>query len=391
VRTARSGQTLVAAGGLLSFVMLGWTALLVPSLIRQIEAGFAITDANMGVVFFIGAVTFTSGSLFAGWAIARFGRRIVLIGGVGLLVVGCAAVLIPAFPVFLAASVIRGFGSGITEVGIQGLFLAAFTGAAQARSINMVHFCFSVGAALTPVAVAAIIGAGVDWTVLLAASALPWLVVGVLITLAPMDGRSVRGPVAAVRLRPSVALAAAALAIAVYVAAEVGVSNWLVRFLQAADLGLAASALTLFWVGLSASRLLAARFGGSVAPETLAIGSFLVAAAAIAGAVLIPSLEISIALFGVVGFAFGPVYPAIILFGGRISDRRDAVTSILTSSSVGGAIFYPPLMGVISVGPGLGVAMGGTAVLSLAGAGLVAVAARSLGRAQARVAEQQAA
>jgi fucose permease len=380
VRTDRSGQSLVVAGGLLAFLLLGWTGLLLPALIREVEQAFAINDADMGMVFLLGAATFTAGSLFAGWAATAIGRRPLLLGGVALLAVGSAGVLIPSWPVFLLTTVLRGLGSGIIEVAIQGLFLAAFTGPTQGRAINMVHFCYSVGAALTPIAVAALIDTGLTWPTIIALTTVPWLVAGGLLAAAPMDGRAARSAVPAPRLRPTVALVAAAVAIAFYVAAEVGVSSWLVRFLADAPLGLAATALSLFWAALAVSRLVTARFGTRVAPEALAIGGFIVAAVAVVGAVLIGSVELSIALFAVTGFAFGPIYAGIILLGSRIPGRTDAVTGILASSGVAGATVYPPLMGLISVGPGLGVAMGGTAILSACGAGLVATSVRSLRR-----------
>ena len=77
------------------------------------------------------------------------------------------------------------------------------------------------------------------------------------------------------------------------------------------------------------------------------------------------------------------MFPGVILLGGRIPGRPDAVTSVLASTAVVGSIVYPPLMGVISLGPGLGVAMAGTAALAAAGAGFVALSARSLAPAPA--------
>ncbi len=242
----------------------------------------------------------------------------------------------------------------------------------------MVHFCYSLGAALAPVVVAGLIGGGLPWPTLMAVTAVPWLVAGAFLAIAPMDARTRPGAVPPARLRLSIPLVAGAVAIALYVAAEVGVTSWLVRFLEDADLGLAASALTLFWAALAVSRLLAARFGAAFDPAALAIGGFVLAAAAIVGAVLAPAIEFQIALFALAGFAFGPVYPGIILLGGRMTGRKDAVTGILASSGVAGSIVYPPLMGAISLGPGLGVAMAGAAVLSVVGAGLVAIAARLL-------------
>ena len=95
-------------------------------------------------------------------------------------------------------------------------------------------------------------------------------------------------------------------------------------------------------------------------------------------AVLVPSLPASIALFGVVGFAYGPVYPLIMAVGGdRYPSRSAAVSGFLSGTAVVGAIVYPPIMGFISVEAGLGVAMIGAAILVFACAAvLFAVAMR---------------
>ena len=72
-------------------------------------------------------------------------------------------------------------------------------------------------------------------------------------------------------------------------------------------------------------------------------------------------------LFGLVGFAFGPVYPLIMAVGGDLYPTRSAaVSGFLSGSAVFGAIIYPPLMGFISVEAGLTVAMIGAAILSFA-------------------------
>jgi fucose permease len=81
-------------------------------------------------------------------------------------------------------------------------------------------------------------------------------------------------------------------------------------------------------------------------------------------------LSISIALFAVVGFAMGPIFPMIQAIGGeRYVDRSAAVGGLLTGFGVGGGTVYPPLMGLISVTVGLTAAMYGTAVLGVVCAG----------------------
>ena len=142
-----------------------------------------------------------------------------------------------------------------------------------------------------------------------------------------------------------------AVAIATYVGSEVGVSNWLVRFLESATVGLATSALALFWGCLALGRLVSARLGDRFDHARFAATSALVASAALVAAVLVPSLPASIVLFGVVGFAYGPVFPLIMAVAGdRYPARAAAVSGFLAGVGVIGAILYPPVMGFLSVG-----------------------------------------
>jgi fucose permease len=168
-----------------------------------------------------------------------------------------------------------------------------------------------------------------------------------------------------------------AIAISCYVASEVGVSNWLVRFLEPAPITVATTALSLFWAGLAIGRLLAARLADRFDHVRFAAAASVAMSIALVGAILVPSLPVSIALFGLAGVATGPVYPMIITVGGdRYPDRTAAVSGFLGSAAVVGSIIYPPIMGFLSVTVGLTVAMLGTVLLGLASAGALLLVGR---------------
>jgi fucose permease len=192
------------------------------------------------------------------------------------------------------------------------------------------------------------------------------------------DGIDAR-PVGSVPLaaRLPLVLVTMAVAIGCYVAAEGSISDWLVRFLAELPLGPASAALTLFWAGIAAGRLLFARVGDRLEPARTAATMASFGSALLLVALLVPVSELSLVLFGVVGVAFGPVYPLIVAAAGaRLPDRSALVASVLTFAAVVGAIAYPPLVGFVSEAIGLQAAMLGAAVLA-AGCGLaLAVAGR---------------
>ncbi|MFL5756904.1 MAG: MFS transporter, partial [Chloroflexota bacterium] len=176
--------------------------------------------------------------------------------------------------------------------------------------------------------------------------------------------------------RPAALLVLAA-AIACYVAAEIGVSNWLVRFLDAAPVAVATFGLSVFWTGLMLGRLVAARYSDRFDLAAVAIISSVIAGIAVAIGVAAPTPAIAIGAFAVAGFGFGPVFPLIIAIGGELYPTRVAAASgTLTGAAVVGSMLYPPLIGFLSVRYGIGLGILGTSVLAIAGAAAIAGATR---------------
>jgi fucose permease len=366
------------AGAALAY--LGWAGLLVPSLIRSIEPAFGQTDAGVGVFFFVNAIASVGGSIGGGLLTERIGRRTVLTVGVGLIAVGLTMLATaPTWTVFLAAAVPLGLGFGTIDGGMNGLVLDIYT-EGRGRALNLLHLALSLGALASPLFVGRLVDAGMGWQIVILGSALAAVPLAIAFALVRLpSGRHEHAPGASpVRTGLAVPLILLAVAIACYVGAEIGVSNWLVRYLEAASLTLATSALALFWACLALGRLVSARLGDRFDHAWFAAACSIVAAAALVAAVAVPALPASIVLFGVVGFAFGPVYPLIVAVAGdRYPARSAAVTGFLSGTAVIGAIVYPPVMGFVSVGAGLGAAMLGAAGLVLAcGVVLVAVARR---------------
>lgn len=371
-----------AAGvlGCLCFLLIGWVGLLVPSMIRSIEHDFGQTDAGLGIYYLLNAVAYATGSLGGGIVTERLGRRSVLVLAAVLLIVGLLLVgFVPIWAVVLFAAVPAGLGAGAIDGGANGLILDLFP-TARGRALNTLHLFFSVGALSSPLIVGRLVEAGIAWQAIVLATAMAAVPIGVLLALIPMpDGRhqatSVAGEPTPGRLAFRWPLIVLEIAIACYVASEIGVSSWLVRFLEDAPVALATTGLSLFWAGLALGRLISARISDRF--DHLAFATVSAAAAGIAtlAAVLVPSIPGSIVLFAVAGFASGPVFPLIVAIGGeRHPGRSAAVSGFLTGAAVVGSVIYPPIMGFLSVNVGLAVAMLGTGLLSIASAGALLLA-----------------
>ena len=375
IRTTRDNRVAIGVLGCVLYVLIGWTGLLAPSLIRSIEADLQQTDTAIGFFYFLYGVAYAVGSLGGGYATERFGRRTVLtsaiaIHGLGVLLLG----VVPIWPAFLASTLPAGLGAGAIDGGMNGLFLDLFR-AARGRALNSLHLFFSVGAFIAPLVIGRLVNAGVEWRLLFVATGLVILPIAAVFSLlrpphgrhATPAGNAADGSKLPRRLLLRWPLPALALAIGAYVASEVGVSNWLVRFLSSAEIVIATGSLSLFWAGLAVGRLVSARISDRFDHVRFTVLWTIVASFALVGAVMVPALPLSIALFGVVGFAFGPIFPMIMAIGGeRFPERSAAVGGLLTGAAVVGGVVYPPIMGPISDAIGLPVAMFGTALLSFA-------------------------
>ena len=405
-----------AAAGVLgcaSLLLIGWTGLLVPSLIRSVKEAFDQSDAGIGIFYFLYAVAYAAGSFGGGPATERLGRRTVLGAAVGIHAIGLVALgLAPSWEVFLVAALPGGLGAGAVDGGVNGLFLDRFrTG--RGRALNLLHLFFSLGALSAPLAVGVLVDGGVGWQEIIVVTGLIAIPVALLFGIVPMpSGRRRAGTAEAMPTEPTdrsaatelvsadasqpISRAAAArgrlaaplillgVAIGCYVASEVGVSNWLVRFLEPAPLSTATTALSLYWAGLAAGRLVSSQLADRFDHLRFATVCAAGIAIALVGAIFVPSLPASIALFALTGFFSGPVFPMIVAIGGeRYPDRSAAVGGFLTGSAVIGSIIYPPVMGFLSVSVGLTVAMFGNVILGLACAGALVLVGRTA-RAAAR-------
>ena len=395
-----------AAGilGCVAFVLIGWSGLLVPSLIRSVKDAYDQSDAGIGIFYFLYAVAYATGSLGGGLATERFGRRLILGAAVGVHAAGLIALgLGQSWWVFLLAGLPGGLGAGAVDGGINGLFLDRFR-SGRGRALNLLHLFFSLGALTAPLAVGVLVEGGVGWQAIIVATGVVAIPVAVLFGIVEMPGGRRRGspadsgfdPTAPTRrgttaqagphtspgrgLRRGLAapLILLGVAIAFYVASEVGVSSWLVRFLEPAPLTTATTALSLYWAGLAVGRLVSSQVADRFDHLRFATVCAVGIAVALVGAIFVPSLPISMALFALAGFASGPVFPMIIAIGGeRYPDRSAAVSGFLTGAAVIGSTTYPPIMGFLSVSVGLTVAMVGNVILGLACAGALVLVGRS--------------
>ncbi len=383
--------------GYAAFLLLGWASLIVPSLIRDVQAAFGQSDAGMGLAYLLNALLYVTGTLSVGLLAGRLPRRLLLGAGPGLVAVGLVTIAVAGtWPAFLAGYLVMGLGAGLIDAGVNAMFIDLFAG--RAAMLNRLHLFFALGALTAPLAVGLAASAGVAWQAVAIATAL--IAAPVALALAtrrvpathPPDavpepaGAPVRGAAAPARHAGGrvagvpLPLLLLAVAIGCYVAAELGISSWLVRYLEDAPVTVATLALSLFWGALGLGRFVSSLVADRIGAVAFATTSSIVCGAAILAALVAPAVPLAIACFAVAGFAAGPVYPSIMAIAGALHPgRASMVSSVLTSSGIAGSLVYPPLVGVVSEAAGLWVGIAGAGLFAF-GAGAAIYTASRLAR-----------
>jgi fucose permease len=364
---------LLSFGG---FILLGWNAVLLPSLIGSAERAFRQTDAGFGLFYFLSALLYAGGSFGGGFLVERLGRRGVLIAAAALMALGLTGeALTSVWPLFLLAALFVNGGAGAIDGGLNGLFLDLYQ-EARGGALNRLHLFFGVGALVAPALVGQLVTFGVNWRALLLATGAGALALAILCAsnAMPSGRHTARMDLPAAKPlsraeRSLLPFAGLAVGIGCYVAAEMAISGWLVNALQPVPLATATAVLSVFWFGLSLGRLVSNWVADRFDYAVFTAGCLLLASAALVVAVLVPLLPLAALFYGLAGFFYGPVYPMIMALGGNFYPRRlAALSGSLGAAAVVGSIAYPPLVGLLAGQIGLRAGLVGAGLIGLPGA-----------------------
>ncbi len=248
---------------------------------------------EQGLLLFSMFLLYPASSLAAGIAADRVGKRAVLGAGLACLAATFAlSAAVPDIRVRTLAVLLFGLGEGAVESQATAL-LSDLSPDRERSMLNWSQLMFSAGAAGGPFLLALLFSLHTGATlaaVLWACSALcAALALGFLLHIgrgsaAPATPRAraalpapeVRGRLTGGAALGQPGLAVLAAAVFLYVAAEMGTASWLAKYGEL-ELGLSAAlapiCISVFWAGLSASRILAASLSARVPDAPLLYGS----------------------------------------------------------------------------------------------------------------------
>lgn len=280
--------------------------------------------------------------------------------GLMLLVMALTMALTPLigqFVVLVAVLLFMGIGEAGVDVGGNAM-LVWIHRSRVGPFMNALHFCFGVGAFISPIIVAQAILltdgiAGAYWMLALAIAPIGLWVLRLASPHAPSASSSLAAPI---RVNHRL-LALCALFLLLYVGAEVSFGGWI--FTYAVTLGMAQAAnaaylTSVFWGALTLGRLLAMPIAAKVRPRTILLVDMIGCLASVS-MILVWSESSAVLWLGTfgMGLAMASIFPTVISWAERRMTMSGSATSwFLVGSSIG-AITFPWLIGQMfeSIGP----------------------------------------
>ena len=314
----------------------------------SLAAQTGVTIGAVSVLFSARSLGYLCGSLLSGRLYDRLPGHPVMAAAALLL---CAMLLlVPQVLLFWMLVGIAG-GWGLAEGGLEvgaNTLLIWVHGSAVAPYMNALHFCFGLGAMLSPMIVARMMvasGAHASAYNVLAVLVLP------VVLLAFLPGP--RAPVASAEHagmpRPTGLLPLIMAFFFLHVAAEASFGGWIYTYALRRGLADEAGAAYLtaaFWAALTAGRLLSILLSARLRPRTLLMGGLAGAIASVAVIAVWPADSAALWLGAAgCGLCIGPMFAATVLLAERRMPISGATTAWFFVGTSCGAMTVPYIIG----------------------------------------------
>jgi len=335
------------------FVSLGLGMASLGPLLPYLADNVGVTLAKISFLFTASSLGYLLGSAGGGRLYDRFkGHRLMVIA---LLLMIVASILIPLIPVFyllLVGVFFFGLGQGTVDVGGNVNLLWVF----QSRVgpyMNALHFCFGVGAFLSPIIIHNVMklaGGALTWPYwILATLFLPGLV-GLLSLESPKNPEKDEDDQKPKKIDYRLVVLIMMLYF-VYVGVETGFGGWIFTYAveeQIATESAASYMNSLFWGALTLGRLVSILLARKLPPSKILIGNFSLAILFLGLILIWPKNSVMIwAGSAGLGLALSSVFPTLLALGESRMKITGGVTGLFFfGSSLGGTVL-PMVLGQI--------------------------------------------
>lgn len=335
----------------LGFALTGIVTTMLGPLLPLLVAQWHLDDAQAGRIFWAQFISSPTGALIASKVLSRWGASWTVPIGMILIAAGVTTIGLGTFPLVITGITIYGLGLGFALPSTN-LLIVEMVSARQASALNILNFCWSVGALAGPVVLSAMLKPfGLrGFLFSLGAAA---LVIGLIEAVAFPKGTIVSASTRHGKIAHSSRVSFAIVSfffLFIYVGIENGFSGWVPLFsMRSQHIAESTTALvqSSFWAALLIGRLTAPISLRLMREGTLILASLVLATAGMLVAILSPT--IAVLELGVIlaGLGLAAIFPTAMAVFAQWYGTGGAGSIVLGLCGLGGAV-VPWLVGVVS-------------------------------------------
>jgi FHS family Na+ dependent glucose MFS transporter 1 len=316
---------------------------------------------QMGLVFLVGSIGYTLGTLIGGRVFDRVRGHPVL--GIAQLFAAVLIFFIPLAPWFwllLAILVCKGFAEGLVNTGAN-ILLVWTHGKKVGPFMNGLHFFFGLGAFLSPFLIAQVVGVagGYRWAYW-ALAAFAALVSLRMLTMSgsphPAQARrndmvqTARGPV------PYALVISAMLFLFFYVGAEITFGGWVYTYAVTLKLASAVGAAYLtsaFWLAFTIGRLISIPAATRFTPKQVILATLFGCLFVLALGIIFSGSGLALWMMAIgLGFCMAPIWPTGFTLAGQSINLTGKISGVILLGDSFGGMVLPSLVGKVIEGSG---------------------------------------
>ena len=335
---------MLIVAAIMAILVYGMIAAMLGTILPDLSNRFKLTPKQNGTIALSQALGLIVASVAVGPLVDFYGKKFGLVLGLGLITI--ALFLLPkskGFGQIVSYMLILGVGGGIIVTAANAL-VSDINPESRATTLNLLNLFFGLGGLLTPFISANLLGGNsVRLCYLVATLTAVTLGVHILTPMPPPAGADGFALANAGQVLDRTDLYLLSLMLFLYVAAEVGVWNWLPRHLIAQGIpeGKALNILSLgFALGLLIGRVAVSPILLTVPPETVTLGAAILMAVTTFLMLRTRDPKVAWIMVFLGGVAMAPVFPTTLAM---VGDRFTVMTAtamgiVITSGWIGLAV-----------------------------------------------------
>ena len=328
------------------------SATITPSSLRSIIEAFKINFSQVGVLFGVSFSGYFVGVSFGGFISDRLGRNVISLGILSLAISLLSFGLSSNYWILLVLIWFIGSSGGLIEATASAL-VSELHPERKGYSLNLSQVFFGIGSIIGPLIPGYLLFLNLSWRLsYIIISLITFLLFGLFFRVEfPLLTYTQRIDSSKVlKLFKSKMFLLLSICMLLYGGAEVGLTSWIPIYVQKNSFSSAifgSAALSLFWGGMTAGRLLISWLSSKVPYEYLILFSAGLGMLSTLVAIFSTYITVVLIFFAITGFCLSGIWPTLLACAGDIFPvYLGTAFGVLISIGAIGAAIYPWLIGL---------------------------------------------